>query len=193
MEKQDFDSINFQEIPSEFYCDSNDSVFKECTFCRKNLLTCSETYMIEKSFKINPNNGKKNTVFEYAICMSCNLKKMNAMSSESISNIKSYMQENFSQESFELKTNSGSNLFEKCAVTGKNIQELSEYNIIGQFFSKKMVLGHFPILLSPRIGEEIQELLSQETKDEFDDFMNTINDVPPELKELFKTKRPVIL
>ena len=193
MEKQDFDSINFQDIPSEFYCDSNDSVFKECTFCRKNLLTCSETYMIEKSFKINPNNGKKNTVFEYAICMSCNLKKMNAMSSESISNIKSYMQENFSQESFELKTNSGSNLFEKCAVTGKNIQELSEYNIIGQFFSKKMVLGHFPILLSPRIGEEIQELLSQETKDEFDDFMNTINDVPPELKELFKIKRPVIL
>jgi hypothetical protein len=193
MEKQDFDSINFQDIPSEFHCDSNNSVFEECTFCRKNLLTCSETYMIEKSFKINPNNGKKNTVFEYAICMSCNLKKMNAMSSESVSNIKLYMQENFSQESLELKTNSGSNLFEKCAVTGKNVQELSEYNIIGQFFSKKMVLGHFPILLSPTIGEEIQELLSQETKDEFDDFMNTINDVPPELKELFKTKRPVIL
>ena len=56
-----------------------------------------------------------------------------------------------------------------------------------------MVLGHFPILLSPTIGEEIQELLSQETKDEFDDFMNTINEVPPELKELFKTKRPVII
>jgi hypothetical protein len=149
--------------------------------------------MIEKSLKINPNNGKKNTVFEYAICMSCNLKKMSAMSSESVSNIKSYMQENFSQEDWELKTNSGSNLFEKCAVTGKNVEELSEYNIIGQFFSNKMVLGHFPILLSPAVGEEIQELLSQETKDEFDDFMKTINDVPPELKELFKTKRPVIL
>ena len=193
MEKQDFESINFQDIPSEFYCDSNDSVFEECTFCRKNLLTCSEAYMIEKSFKINPKNGKKNTVFEYAICMSCNLKKMNAMSSESVSNIKSYMQENFSQEDWELKTNSGVNLFEKCAVTGKNVEELSEYNIIGQFFSNKMVMGHFPILLSPSIGEEIQELLSQETKDEFDDFMNTINDVPPELKELFKTKRPVIV
>lgn len=193
MEKQDFDSINFQDIPSEFYCDANDSVFEECTFCRKKLFASSEAYMIEKSFKINPNNGKKNTVFEYAICMSCNLKKMNAMSSESVSNIKSYMQENFRQEDWELKTNSGSNLFKKCAVTGKNVEELSEYNIIGQFFSNKMVLGHFPILLSPTIGEEIQELLSQETKDEFDDFMNTINDVPPELKELFKTKRPVIV
>ena len=193
MEKQDFDSINFQDIPSEFYCDANGSVFEECTFCRKKMFASSEAYMIEKSFKINPNNGKKNTVFEYAICMSCNLKKMNAMSSESVSNIKSYMQENFSQEDWELKTNSGSNLFEKCAVTGKNVEELSEYNIIGQFFSNKMVLSHFPILLSPAIGEEIQELLSQETKDEFDDFMNTINEVPPELKELFKTKRPVII
>lgn len=193
MEKQDFDSINFQDIPADFYCDSNDSVFEECTFCRKKLFTSSGSYMIEKSFKINPNNGKKNTVFEYAICMSCNLKKMNAMSSESVSNIKLYMQENFSQEDWELKINSGSNLFKKCAVTGKNVKELSEYNIIGQFLSNKMVVGHFPILLSPSIGEEIQELLSQETKDEFDDFMNTINDVPPELKELFKTKRPVIV
>tara|TARA_B100000963_G_C22563838_1_gene642705 strand:- start:864 stop:1175 length:312 start_codon:yes stop_codon:yes gene_type:complete len=103
------------------------------------------------------------------------------------------MQDNFSQADWKLKTNSGLNLFEKCAVSGKNVKELLEYNIIGQFFSTKMVVGHFPILLSPVIGEEIQELLSQETKDEFDDFMNTINDVPPELKELFKVKRPVIV
>ena len=37
--------------------------------------------------------------------------------------------------------------------------------------------------MSPSI-ERTQELLSQQTKDEFDDFMSTINNVPPELKEL---------
>ncbi|MBO72074.1 MAG: hypothetical protein CMD35_00520 [Flavobacteriales bacterium] len=193
MENHDFEAGNFEDIPVEFYCDSNKSSFKECTFCKKNLITSSETYLIEKSFKINPNNGKKNTVFEYAICMSCNIKKMNAMSEESISNIKSYMEDNFFDKELELNANSGINSFDKCAVTGKKVKDLLEYNIIGQFFSNKMISGYFPLLLSSEIGGEIQELLSQKTKDEFDDFMNTINDIPPELKELFKTKRPILV
>ena len=40
---------------------------------------------------------------------------------------------------------------------------------------------------------KLRKLLQEITIDEFDDFMNTINEVPPELKELFKTKRPVII
>ena len=78
-------------------------------------------------------------------------------------------------------------------VTGKPISELEEYNMIGQFIGNEMIVGQFPVVMSPSIGEELQELLSQQTKDEFDDFMSTINNVPPELKELFKSKRPVLV
>ena len=65
--------------------------------------------------------------------------------------------------------------------------------MIGQFIGNEMIVGQFPVVMSPSIGEELQELLSQQTKDEFDDFMSTINNVPPELKELFKSKRPVLV
>ena len=186
-------NTKFVEIPKEFYSDSSNSIFKKCTFCNKDLNKVDATYLIEKSFKINPNNGNKNTVYEYAICMSCNLKKMKALSKESLQNIQNYIVDNFVLEELQNEFDLDRKLLDKCAVTGINREDLKEYNVVGQFISDKMIVGKFPILLSPSIGDEIQELLSQKTKDEFDDFMDTINNVPPELKELFKSKRPVLI
>jgi len=186
------DGIDFEEIPKDFYSDLNQEVFKNCTFCSTDLSAGLVTYLIEKSFKINPSNGKKNTVFEYAICSPCNLKKLEAMSEESVENIKQYMSEHFKFLEFEL-SNENIAPFSKCVVTGIPVEDLEEYNIVGQFVGDKMIKGQFPVLMSPSIGDEIQELLSQKTKDEFDDFMSKITGVPPELKELFKTKRPVLI
>jgi hypothetical protein len=185
-----FDYKKLKKIPKEFHSDLENVPFSTCTFCSKSLLKSHDLYMIEKSYKVNPVNGKKNTLFEYAICLACNIRKMESMSKESIQNIRSYMENNFVLEEWDLQKNN--NLFEKCIVTGKPVKELEEYNIVGQFIGDKMIVGHFPILLSPSIGDEIQELLSQKTKDEFDDFMNTINGIPTELKELFKTRRPIL-
>lgn len=191
MDSNLFNSYQLKEIPDEFYSDLDKKPFCNCTFCGQDL-TSEVSYIVEKSIKINPNNHTKNTVFEYAICLDCNKRKMEAMSVESIQNIQNYMASNFVMEEWSEHTNP-SNPFEKCLVTGTPIAELDEYNIVGQFIGDKMVLGQFPVLISPSIGEEIQELLSQETKDEFDDFMDTITNVPPELKALFKTKRPVLV
>lgn len=193
MEEQEFDDIRFEDIPKEFYSDVSGDHFKSCTFCSKDLTEGDDSYMIEKAFKVNPNNGKRNTVLEYAICMACNFKKMQAMSEESVQNIKDYMENNFSMEDWNSVEKTEGNYFTKCAVTGKSIDDLEEFNIVGQFVADKMIVSQFPIMISPSIGEEIQELLSQKTKDEFDDFMNTITDIPPELKELFKIKRPVLV
>ena len=192
LKKHLFGNIKFEKIPKEFHSDLDKSPFSSCTFCSKDLFNGQDSYMIEKSYKINPNNGKRNTSFEYAICLSCNMRKMEAMSKESVKNIQNYMEDNFVLEDWESQAENN-NPFEKCIVTGKLAEDLEEYNIVGQFVGDQMIVGQFPILLSPSIGDEIQELLSQKTKDEFDDFMNKINDVPPELKELFKTKRPVLV
>lgn len=186
------DDIDFKEIPKEFYSDLNQGIFKNCTFCSTDLSFGFVTYLIEKSFKINPSNGMKNTVFEYAICSPCNVKKLEAMSEESIENIKKYMLEHFKTLELEL-SNENRDPFSKCVVTGIPVEDLEEYSIVGQFVGDKMIKGQFPVLMSPSIGVEIQELLSQKTKDEFDEFMSEITGVPPELKELFKIKRPVLI
>lgn len=190
MQEDPFEYMKKEEIPKEFYSDLENAPFCSCTFCNKDLLSGSELYMIEKSYKINPVNDKRNTIFEYAICASCSFRKMQAMSEESVQNIQAYMQKKFVIDDWD---SSRKLHFERCVVTGKPISELEEYNMIGQFIGNEMIVGQFPVVMSPSIGEELQELLSQQTKDEFDDFMSTINNVPPELKELFKSKRPVLV
>lgn len=193
MDSNFLNSFSLEDIPDQFHSDLDQKPFCDCTFCGQDLLTAEVNYMIEKSIKVNANNNQKHTVFEYAICMDCNKQKMEAMSVESVKNIQQYMETNFVIEEWEEHTESNKDPFSKCLVTGVPVEELEEYNIIGQFIGDKMIGGQFPILISPSIGEEIQELLSQETKDEFDDFMDTITNVPPELKALFKTNRPVFV
>ena len=194
LNKITMDKIIKTIIPKDFHQDSEGQEFKVCTFCAKSLSE-TEPYMIEKNFKVNPFNKIKSTAFEYAICLPCSIKKMNAMSKESTENIKRYMQENvfdelmneqFLKSTFEEKT-------KHCAVTGKLRVELTEYSLVGQFIGNQMILKEFPIVVSSEIGEEMQNLLSEQTKKEFDDFMDTITGIPPELKSLFKTKRPILV
>ena len=193
MDSNFLNDFSLEDIPKDFHSDLDKKPFCECTFCGKDLLQGEVSYMIEKSFKVNPNNKSRNTAFEYAICMDCNKRKMQAMSAESVQNIQQYMIDNFVLEELEGHAQDNKDPFAKCLVTGTPTEELVEYNIVGQFIGDKMISGQFPILISPSIGEEIQELLSQQTKDEFDDFMDTITNVPPELKALFKTNRPVFV
>ena len=52
------------DIPEDFHSDLDQKIFCDCTFCGNNLLNGEVSYMIEKSFKVNPNNNKRNTVFD---------------------------------------------------------------------------------------------------------------------------------
>ena len=185
--------MEFKDITPNFYQDANQKPFCECTFCGKNLQDSNEPYLIEKSFKRNRESKQLLTVIEYAICMQCTIKKSQAISEESKQNIEKYMRENV----LNLEENlSNRDLTEKlgvCAASGKNVEDLDEFNLVGQFIGDKMLVREFPVVMSHEISEEIQGLLSEKTKEEFDKFMDTITGVPPELKELFKTKRPVLI
>lgn len=188
------DSHQIIDIPHEFHQDAEGKEFAECTFCEQKL-SSEQPYMIEKSFKRNLDSGFKVTVFEYAICMSCSLKKMEAMSEESVQNIQAYMSENVLNE-LEDRLNNGDDYTSKlrfCPATGNEISSLSEYSLVGQCMGNKMIVGTFPIAIDASIGEEMQNLLSESTKKEFDDFMDTITGIPPELRSLFKSKRPVLV
>ena len=152
-------------------------------------------YIIEKSIKNNLDKGVKMTVFEYAICQACSIKKMQAMSKESVQNIQAYMKEHVIDDT--IASLSENKDYQKkiaaCPVTGKSNLEMGEYNLIGQFIGNKMIVKEFPLIMNVEVSESMQDLLSEETKKEFDDFMDTITGIPPELRVLFKTKRPILM
>ena len=192
MKEESNDNLSPQltEIPNRFHQDGEGRPFDQCTFCEQNLAEVGP-YLIEKSMKVNRDTGRHYTVYEYAICGSCSRKKMEAMSKESVANIQRYMSENLNLDNFLSSAKTFEDKIGRCPITGQAINDLEEYNLVGQFVGDQMILGQFPMAVDAAVGEGMQDLLSEQTKKEFDDFMDTVNGIPPELRSLFKTKRPI--
>ena len=80
---------------------------------------------------------------------------------------------------------------QKCMITQKPKKELEEYMIYAHFRGDKMVKSTMPYLLSGQVMDQIADLLSNQTIDQLDDFMGEYFGGPPELEEIWKTRRPV--
>jgi hypothetical protein len=184
-----------KDIPAKFYSEDNHSFFQNCTVCDKNLLESNTTYLIEKAYK-RVNQELEHVVFEYAICMDCAQEMNSKISKESLNNMKEYYSQYFNS----LSTVERMKLFKqdddfwqrRCLVKNTPMGELTEYNICGLFQGKTMLVGEFPYIISIEAMDELVSILSEETKDEFDDFKRTYLDGPPELQELLKG-RPVLV
>ena len=56
-----------------------------------------------------------------------------------------------------------------------------------------MMVADFPYAIGPKAMDELTDLLSNKTLGEMDDFLGTYFTGPPEVNELFKPRRPVLL
>jgi len=197
MEHPDDDGYKYvkgAEIPPVFYSEEKESIFRSCTFCQKELIQSNSHYFVEKAFKSYPVKGVKDIIFEYAICASCHQQMHSQLSESSRKAINNFFQENrkpqilTSEQSYD-----PNNYLKYCSLSNAKTQELEEYQIIGEFQGDKIILSGLPIVLSGAIMDEVQELLSPETKEELDDFMDQITDLPPDLKKLFKEDKVLII
>ncbi|MBN2610439.1 MAG: hypothetical protein JXB00_02685 [Bacteroidales bacterium] len=184
-------NFNTIEIPKVFRTFISEEHFTNCIVCDRYLLDGSTDYVIEKAFK----DGY--VEIEYAMCMECLMKMREHMSQESLERIGKYFEENFDfmSKRFPLIATGNNNVedyISKCIFKDKTIEESGEYQIMGQFRGTKMVFSAFPYMVCKDVIEEVQELLSAKTKEELDDFTNRYFGLPPDLKEILRTKKPVI-
>jgi hypothetical protein len=78
-----------------------------------------------------------------------------------------------------------------CLVSGKAIDKEQEHQLYGYCRGNWMIYATMPYAISGEIMEEIQDLLSAETKQAMDDFMDQYL-IPDDLRDLLKG-RPVLL
>lgn len=183
-------------IPKEFYCFETNAPFTECKVCGKDLTGEETDYFIEKAVRNYTDHKVSDVVYEYAMCIDCAQLMNSQMSSESLENIQNYFA---NQPAFMNKVagyHSGQikedpQALQQCVITGESADELEEYMLYGHFRGGKMVQTSMPYLLSGKIMDELSQLLSNETLGEIDDFMGEYFGGPPELEELWKTRRPV--
>lgn len=187
---------NFNEdIPEQFNSAEDNQVPTECSVCGMGF--GNRHYFIEKAFLRTHDKSEFETSFEYAICEGCKTDMMKSLSKESMRNIQQFamsmggMPTMEDSEEVEIDMNY---LLSHCISSGKSIEDLDEYHLVGIFKEGKLV--QLPMVYGESFIEEYSEILSEETKGFFDDFFDHITVLPPTLAKILedeKPKRPVFI
>ena len=163
-----------EEPPKDFYSDASDAPFTECLICTEDLLHSGVPYTIEKAKKVL-DSGDEVTLYEMAICMPCAEQMNKRVSAHS----KMVMEDFF--KSIDMQSMRENLMFSddpnhwksQCMVSSRPKSEISEYNIVAQMVNGKMLHGMPPMLIDLRVLEPLNEQLSAETKEEFNNFRDT--------------------
>ena len=186
---------NTSAIPKTFQ-KSEGGLLDTCIMCNKSLISPAQEYLIEKSFRVIPQYKKTEIIFEYAMCLTCAEAMRNELSDESKLRIENYFRNrvDFSKRQALLNPDRASfpNWIRECLVNGEQIKKSNEYSLYAHAFGKKLVYDLFPYAVSGKAMEEVNELISEKTRDILDDFIGQHFSGPPEVAEILK-KRPVLV
>lgn len=183
--------IKHSAIPKAFWSDLTNKPFENCISCKCELLGDEVEYVIEKALQSTEVEGVVSTIFEYAMCMPCAGKLRSQLSSQSLKNIDSFYHEkiDFTDRRTKLANNelNITDWIGECIINKRSFKPGEEYQIYGQCIGEHFLFVDMPFMLSGEAVDEMIELISNETMDELDDFMNNLTSGPPEFKELLET------
>lgn len=186
----------YTDIDATFHCDSTGQPFKRCVECDGDLMESGKSYFVEKAIRKYPNSDKTLTIFEFAICANCIGIRQQELSVESAAAMQKYFSSKSGYRpwiSVDNMEDAPKLLTSSCMLSGKDISDCEEYQLVAELHGNKMRLGNFPFAISGEEIEAISEVLSEKTKEEFDDFIGRHFGGPPEFKELWEKPKVVLV
>jgi len=195
MTPEEFENSN--AIPKAFHNFETGSPFERCIDCNTYLLDGKVEYFVEKAIKSYKDYTATDVIFEYAICMNCAERMRKQMSVESMQSIQKYFSENVNfidrMQLMQAHPDNPEAWMQQCLVKGTQANQLEEYQIYAHCKGKQLVTAQMPYLISSQALDEITHLLSNETLDELDGFMDQHFGPPPELMEPLPGRRRIVL
>lgn len=187
---------NYIEIPEVFHSDLTGAPFTSCIECECELYHSDTPYLIEKAFKNHNKGSIQSTVFEYAICPTCHATLQGSMSEETKINLGLFFQKNvdLATRSRELTNEFPLDIekwLERCILTGKHKQEVSEFQIYAQCQGEHLIFSEMPFMISGDGIEQFLPLVSNKTMDDLDDFGQKVMGPSPEIEELLQPRKTV--
>jgi hypothetical protein len=185
-------------VPKTFHSFATGKPFDRCVVCDKHLLENGTQYVIEKAIKKYPGFRVQDVVYEYAMCISCCMRMRETLSGESLVVIDRYFESrvNLVERRRRLLQSAGLNVdgwLAQCLLTGTPQEDLAEYQVYAHCDGPDLLFSYLPYLISARALSDLSDLISAETKDILDDFIDEHFGLPPELKQLLKTRKSVLL
>lgn len=163
-------------IEKAFHSFEAEAPFTHCIECEKYLLDEGTEYLIEKAVRNYQGFRAEDVIFDYAICLECAQELQKGISKHSLSVMQDYMQRHFASEGrvSQLRESEGriDQLINKCMVTGKDAAKCEEYQIFAFCNGNKINLTMPPYMVSGQVLDELQELLSDSTRDHLNGFFN---------------------
>lgn len=198
MQPQDFSSLKeYIPVPAIFHSFTTGKPFDRCISCEKNLLENGTQYVIEKAFRQYPDYGVSDVIYEYAMCVSCTGVMQNTLSRKSLSIINKYLESrvNLAERRKNLLSKSGMDTdawLSHCLISGKPVTRLAEYQIYGHCDGSDLLFTYLPYMISSDALEGLNDLISSETRDILNNFIDTHFGLPPEYRELIKSRKKVL-
>lgn len=189
------------QFPAAFVNSQTGKPFERCLVCEQPLPEASIPYIVEKAFIRYEKYGLENLAFEYAMCMDCGVQMHGKMSTESRGNMEKYFSSHFNP-ALNIPPSPAENInweewvterLKFCALKGTLISEEQEYMIYGMFSGQYMNTVMFPYAVGGTAMDELMALLSNETIDLLNDFTEQYFSGPPEVRELLKRGKPVLI
>ena len=187
-EEGEFDELefipNYISVPEMFHSFTEEGPFSKCTLCNGPLLEDGTPYLIHKAFH------RSEVIFEYAMCLPCRAKMQEELSTESLERINQYMDQfHMEDRNEQLLEEYGTEVapwVSHCFISGKPIKGEDEYHYYAFCDGPDLVFNGLPMALVGGVDEELNELLSQQTRERLDGFVDEQFGLPPELKKPIK-------
>jgi hypothetical protein len=152
----------FSPIPERFWSFETGQPFDTCKMCGTGLLGTDTNYLIEKALK----DGE--VLFEYAVCLDCQRRMQQELSTESLQRIQGYFERQVDLEvrRHQLLAQYGMDCdgwLEQCMVKGFPVRECHEVQIYAHCVGEQLAYAGMPYALCGEVMEEVIELLSPES------------------------------
>ena len=160
----------------EFHSHETGEPFVNCISCGLNLDDPELPFLVAKSFR-----GDE-CIFEYAICEQCRANMAEEFSQESRQRLAGFFHQRVDLDHRARLAVLGPGpapWIAHCAACRKSRDEMDSFSIGGLLLGSEILFDPYPLCLCGQCEEEIQEILSKETRDIWDDFVDTHFDGPP--------------
>ena len=186
------------DIPQRFFSDVTDEPFKYCNVCDVDLINSEVPYVIEKAMKNYDGHEFSSTIYEFAICHNCHSKMQQSMSKDSIQNLQKYHADVMTKKGsgaimIDMNNFDMDNWLSTCFFEGSEINEMKEYQVVGQFKGNKLIMNTPPIIIGEKAMSEMAKLLSDKTTDEMNGFRDKYLGPSPEIEEMIYGKKLILI
>lgn len=188
--------LRITKIPKVFRQSEKGELFRECIMCNRELAKAGLDYLVEKVIRNHLTLGKKEVLFEYAMCFGCAMKMRTELSEESRQRIDQYfaghINESQRRQRLEKNPNHVTRWISHCLVKGTPLTKSREYSMYAHCRGSQLVYSTLPYALSGEVMDEVMNLLSNKSLGVLDDFMGKHFSGPPEVREILK-RRPLLV